>query len=192
MTRLERERWKVERRKKKRTGSLEKKLNRFHFCKNAYSLLPHFCNRYNDSPCINYMFKNQEVRVAIHLQKIYQLAKWNSTPKGGGRKEPAMSNKEDSLEKAAVILSVERTMIFDSINCLKISMHYVSLQKPFETECTQEACWMEHHRDTAGFLWVQDASLWSPGKPTVTRCPHRARCTAQEALLTEVHTEKNW
>lgn len=138
------------------------------------------------------MFKNQEVRVAIHLQKIYQLAKWNSTPKGGGRKEPAMSTKEDSLEKAAVILSVERTMIFDSINCLKISMHYVSLQKPFETERTQEACWMEHHRDTAGFLWVQDASLWSPGKPTVTRCPHRARCTAQEALLTEVHTEKNW
>lgn len=63
-----------------------------------------------------------------------------------------MSNKEDSPEKAAVILSVERTMIFDSINCLKISMHYVSLQKPFESERTPEACWMEHHRNTAGSL----------------------------------------
>lgn len=63
-----------------------------------------------------------------------------------------MSNKEDSLEKAAVIFSVERTMIFDSINCLKISMHYVSFQKPFESECTPEACWIEHHRGTAGFL----------------------------------------
>lgn len=63
-----------------------------------------------------------------------------------------MSNGEENLEEAAGTLSVERTMISDSINCLKILMHHVSSQKPFEMEGTQEACWTEHRRGTAGFL----------------------------------------